>query len=422
MTKVSSFVKMILNTGIEGGTAPFDKRRIQLINFIVLISITVGTISEIFALYSLGFVWEGFLMYLSPMILLVAILYLNSIKKYDFGRIAIAVLANVTLFILMAYWDSNLRASQFYFVNFVIYLAIFEKYKSIIFWSIVTFGIFVIGTYLQVYHIFTPVFAPESKMIPFFRFMFIIITSIFLFLFTLFFKKGNDDYQKTLNHTNEKLQSALKTINERNLKLQENISEKEVLIQEINHRVKNNLQVISSLFDLQLDKNLNDKSHKILQECKNRVNAISLVHEKLYLSTNFEQIDLKGYVSDLILNISQSHVTTKVSTKLFISNFRLNMDNTIYIGLIINELVTNCYKYAFEGNKGKLMISLQKKEGIISLVVQDNGSGLPNDFNFESSTESELGINLVRMLTRQLKGESQFESDKGLKVTINFAA
>lgn len=413
---------MILNIGIETETDSFDKRRIQLLNFIVLISITVGTISEAFALFNLSFVWEGFLMYLSSMIILLIILYLNSIHKYQFGRIVIAISANIPLLVLMAYWDSSLRASQFYFVNFIIYLAIFEKYKSIIFWSIVTFLVFIVGTYLQVYHIFTPVFIPESEMIPVFRFMFIIITCLFLFLFTLFFKNGNDDYHKTLNHTNKKLQEALKIIHQKNFKLQENISEKEVLLQEVNHRVKNNLQIISSLFDLQLDKKLNIKSHNILKECKNRVNAMSLVHEKLYLSTNLEQIDLKRYISDLILNISQSHIATKVSTTLSIDSFKLSMDSTIHIGLIINELVTNSYKYAFKENNGRLMISLQKKEGVVSLVVQDNGSGLPNDFNFESFSENELGINLVRMLTTQLKGQSQFENNKGLKVTVDFSA
>jgi len=363
MVKILTAIKRIISIGVSEKTDPFDKRRIQLINFIAFISLVVGTISEMLALYSSGFIWEGFLMYSGAMTFMGASLYLNSLHKYAFGRIVTAITANLPLIILMAYWDSNLRASQFYFVNFVIYLAIFNKYRSIIFWSLLTFVLFLIGTYLQVYHIFTPVFAPESEMIPVFRFMFIAITCVLLFLFTLFFKKGNDDYQKTLNQTNKKLQVALETINEKNFRLQKSISEKEVLLQEVNHRVKNNLQVISSLFDLQLDKDLNSKSYRVLEESKNRVAAMSLVHEKLYISTSLEQIDLRSYISDLILNISQSHIATKVSTKLSIGNVKLNIDQIIHTGLIINELITNSYKYVFDKNEnGELIVSLQTKK------------------------------------------------------------
>ncbi len=416
-------VNMIVDSGVTPGTNAFDKRRIQLVNFIALASIVVGTIGEAYTLLESGFILVSITPYLLAMALLVGIIYFNATGKYAIGRVILALMCNVSLLFHFISLDESLMAAQLHLVNYIIYIAIFKKFKSIFFWSTITLGVYFFGTYLQVYTVITPIFVPDARLIPAYRFVYILLTSALIVSITLFFKKVNDDHQQALKSGNEKLQRALETINSQNTALQKNVGEKEVLLQEVHHRVKNNLQVIISLIDLQMDKRLAAHDSAVLDECKSRVSAMALVHEKLYQSNSFEQINLQEYLSGLVNNISQGHTRARVTTELAIGNFKISMDNTIQLGLIVNELVTNAYKHAFKHNRqGILRVSLKKNNHLVLLTIHDNGKGLPAGFDVNALGDDKLGIKLVRMLAKQLQGESAFAYDNGLKVTITFAA
>jgi two-component sensor histidine kinase/CheY-like chemotaxis protein len=199
------------------------------------------------------------------------------------------------------------------------------------------------------------------------------------------------------------------------------LNEKEVLLKEIHHRVKNNLQIISSLLKLQ-SRNVTDKqTSDLFMESQNRIRSMALIHEKLYQSSDLTNIDFKGYVSDLVTNLFQSYGanTGKVALKKEIDDISLGIELAIPCGLIINELVSNAMKYAFpNGKKGEIKVSLHLfEENDIQLTVSDNGIGIPKDFRLENAES--LGLHLVNILAEdQLKGEIELDRSKGTKFSI----
>ncbi|HEY9651120.1 MAG TPA: histidine kinase dimerization/phosphoacceptor domain -containing protein, partial [Coleofasciculaceae cyanobacterium] len=205
--------------------------------------------------------------------------------------------------------------------------------------------------------------------------------------------------------------------------LRTSLREKEILLQEVHHRVKNNLQVISSLLDLQAQ-NLKDQIIiEIFQESQNRVRAMALTHEKLYQSTYVEIIDFADYVETLVHYLIQSYGIDNelISMQVDIANISLNLDTAIPAGLIINELVSNALKYAFpQGKPGLVKISLDvDNQQHFILSVKDNGIGLKPDFNIEEINT--LGLQLVNVLTQQLEGELQVNLTQGTEFRIKFA-
>ncbi|MBN1798625.1 MAG: PAS domain S-box protein [Spirochaetales bacterium] len=195
------------------------------------------------------------------------------------------------------------------------------------------------------------------------------------------------------------------------------LREKETLLREIHHRVKNNLQIISSLMNLQLHSIPDESTIKIFKQCESRIKAMALIHEKLYQSEDIEKIDFKEYLKSFIFHVIHSHRLdhTKVKIKLQVQHVFLNIDIAIPCGLIFNELITNAIKHAFsQKREGLIQISLHSEEENYILVVSDNGKGLPDDFRIKK--ENSLGLQLVEMLVKQLKGKMELST--GGKYTI----
>jgi len=204
-------------------------------------------------------------------------------------------------------------------------------------------------------------------------------------------------------------------------KLKESLSEKEVLLKEVHHRVKNNLQVISSILNLQSSYVKDENTLNILRESQNRIKSMSFIHESLYKTDDFSKINFSEYISSLSKNLVHSYVLypNLVELDLSLEEVFLNLDLSIPCGLIINELVSNALKYAFiDHKKGKIKIELFEKKGVINLIVQDNGLGLPDNINYKE-TES-LGLQLVITLAEQIDAEVILDNTKGAKYTIIF--
>jgi PAS domain S-box-containing protein len=205
-------------------------------------------------------------------------------------------------------------------------------------------------------------------------------------------------------------------------KIETSLKEKEVLLKEIHHRVKNNLQIISSLLNLQSGYIKDKESIEIFKESQNRVRSMALIHEKLYQSKDMSQIDFSGYVSELVSNLFGSYSLNSSLIILHpdINNIFLEIDLAINLGLIINELVSNAFKHAFpSGNKGNLYISIIKDGEKYELVVQDDGVGFPPEIDFKK-TES-LGLQLIITLVEQMGGDIFLIRDHGTKFVINFS-
>ncbi len=198
-------------------------------------------------------------------------------------------------------------------------------------------------------------------------------------------------------------------------RLQAALREKEVLLKEIHHRVKNNMQVISSLLQLQTQYIEDEATLSLFEESQTRIHSMALIHEQLYQSDSLAQIDIQTYVENLVANLFQSFgcCNDLIEFNVNIDPIFLNIETAIPCGLIINELVSNSLKYAFpSGVKGEIKIDFhQVLLERFHLSIQDNGSGFPADFNVEN-TET-LGVRLVKMLAEQLDGEILINTHPG---------
>jgi len=197
------------------------------------------------------------------------------------------------------------------------------------------------------------------------------------------------------------------------------LKEKEVLLKEIHHRVKNNLQIISSLLNLQSG-NMNKESAAAFRESQNRIKSMALIHEKLYQSRDLSHIDFAEYVSNLTSYLARSYTNNpRVNISTDIREISLGIDMAIPCGLIINELVSNSLKYAFgDGRTGEIRINMVMDGGKYILIVSDDGVGLPQEFDFHNSPS--LGLQLVNTLVDQLEGTIELEKAAGTTFTIKF--
>jgi PAS domain S-box-containing protein len=200
------------------------------------------------------------------------------------------------------------------------------------------------------------------------------------------------------------------------------LREKEVLLKEIHHRVKNNLQVISSLFYLQSGYINDKKALEVLKECQNQVKSMAIVHEQMYHSEDLVQIDFADYTQLLVTELFSTYTidSADIAIKTDIKDVLLDINAAIPCGLIINELLTNALLHAFpEGRKGEIQINmLPNKANEIKLVVRDNGIGIPKDTDFRN-TET-FGLQLVCGLVEQLEGTIEFDGREGTAFTITF--
>ncbi len=203
-------------------------------------------------------------------------------------------------------------------------------------------------------------------------------------------------------------------------KIQKSLKEKETLLREINHRVKNNLQIIASLLHLQ-EANINDeKMANVLKESESRVKTMSMVHEKLYQSPSLTDINFKQYLEKLVYDILYTYGIEigNIKVQLDIGDINLNLETAIPLGLIINELITNTIKYAFPQNEGTITIKLKSLTENLEITIADDGIGLPKNFDIEQIET--LGLQLVNNLIDQLNGELKVNSDKGTEFIITF--
>ena len=228
------------------------------------------------------------------------------------------------------------------------------------------------------------------------------------------------NYNELLEAYN-KLEINMEKLKSANLKLERMISERDLLISEIHHRVKNNMQVISSLIELQSGNSDNPKHEEQLFTIKDRILAMGIVHETLYQSDNFRDVRLKDYISKLINNLDRSLVGNdkKIDYQILIDrDLSINFDSAVPFGLIVNEIVTNSIKYAFPDKKnGRITVAIYKdQQDIYYLEASDNGCGIPEDS--EDNKDKGMGRKLISLLADQLDGTVEYSSDGGTAYSI----
>ena len=226
-----------------------------------------------------------------------------------------------------------------------------------------------------------------------------------------------------LQRLNIKLKKELANRRQAEKKLKNIVKEKEVLLKEIHHRVKNNFMIISSLLNLQSNQINDPKIKDILQESYHRVNSMALIHERLYQSPDLAQIDFKKYIEHLIRGLFHTYSlnSKQISLHMNIENISLDINKAIPCGLIVNELVSNSLKHGFPASshkEGRIEVGLRPLKKNIELTVRDNGIGFPAGFDYKSSNS--LGLRLVKILTEgQLSGQLDVKNKDGTFVKIN---
>lgn len=230
-------------------------------------------------------------------------------------------------------------------------------------------------------------------------------------------------YAKRLE--NERLSSL---VDERTAHLLQAVKDKEILVKEIHHRVKNNLAMIIGLLELQATRSTDEATISTLKDSILRIYSMSLVHERLYSTDHLTNVDVKNYITDLIdvishsMNLDHQNITIKKK----INSLKLSLDQGITCGLLINELVTNAIKHAFKGlDGGTIFIEFEVTENKNILTVTDDGIGFPEEFpgfeNLQNVEGTSLGLTLIKTLTNQMNGTiKSIPQEKGSKIRITF--
>ncbi|MDJ1174852.1 PAS domain-containing sensor histidine kinase [Roseofilum capinflatum] len=225
----------------------------------------------------------------------------------------------------------------------------------------------------------------------------------------------NEDLESRVN----KRTAQLRHLNEQ---LQLSVQEKETLLKELHHRVKNNLQVIASLLRLQSSYVQNPQDRELFKDSENRVRSMSLIHEKLYRSQEMGEINAQDYLYTVVNNLISSYgiSSQRIKMDFNLEPIALDVDTAIPCGLIVNELISNCFKYAFsEDSLGIIKVEFTSQENhTVHLVVADNGRGLPEGFDLEEIDS--LGLQLVQNLVEQLEGNLTLIGNEGTQIAINF--
>lgn len=231
-----------------------------------------------------------------------------------------------------------------------------------------------------------------------------------------------------VNHLSKKREKELFQKNEQikfqHSQIEQSLKEKELLIREVHHRVKNNLQIITSMLGLQISKVEGTDSEAILREAQQRIGSIALTHRMLYQNANLNNILINEYISNLVKQIKESFPPSNISLEITLSQnqYKLNIDSAVPLGLLINEVLTNAFKHAFPlGKKGHIKITLTENKDQYVLNISDDGIGLPDDFKLND--KKSMGMDLIHILAEQLDSKLIIERNNGtsfsLEIPIN---
>jgi len=245
-------------------------------------------------------------------------------------------------------------------------------------------------------------------------FILILILSAFLIGLLVYYSIRGRQKQKVL---------ALQyfKINEQKTIIETSLVENQNLLNEIHHRVKNNLQIISSLLNLQSDKISNQEANRFLHDSKRRIESMAIIHHLLYKRSSFGEVEIDVYLETLVSKISHSfsNPEKQVELNFTLQPLKLHMDKAIPLGLVINEIITNSYKYAFNNvSHGKVSISLEELDGKICIIASDNGCGFP--LGWKEMKIDSLGLELIDLLYNQLNAKLEINNSDGVNYKIVF--
>lgn len=404
--------KKLLNIGTHYENDPYILRTARFVNLFSLITIAgllIGAINVFFIGKNYPFRAESFFLVLSFMAIVFNKLRLHSASIYCF-----LLTINSSVFYVNEFYDSSAGPYLFYF-PLVLCVALLHNpttgvNKTISYFALTTVFIGVsLFTDVDVFG-HANIGKAENHTLFLYDIAFSVVISILLVVLVI----------KLLDLQNVGLTEALKKQQFNQEKLSLSVKDKEVLLQEIHHRVKNNLSVISSLLNLQINTAKQDESKQLLTDARNRVLSMSLVHQKLYKGNDFNKIKFDNYIVELAQDLlSLSSYKNKILLNDKIASCELDISVAIPLGLIINEIITNCIKHAFNDSVTIPTISLTLLNSIhsIDITISDNGVGFDHTEKIRSSPS--LGLSLIDTLIEQIDGKIEINSKKGSEYKIS---
>lgn len=392
-----NWVKNILNFGTDAkSVAAYEKHSVRLINAICFFSATAKIIEDIFT-FQLGSAWLILHSAISNL-LLILVLYLNYKHKIQSAKVLFSVLLVVIMLTVPFTVPHSLNADGLYLVFLVIFFAIYTDVRVLTLFTLVIVAILLFWHIADSHGILHPVAAIGTNEVLYLEIIYTIMMVVLILVALLSFKRSALDYQQELT---------------------QNIAQKDILIKEIHHRVKNNLQVIVSMLAIQENDKQLPETIAVIRDIKARVTAMSTVHNKLYAKSDFEHIELGNYVDeliDLLLNMHNNQQINMVK-RIDMETHKVDLTYSIPLGLIVAEIISNAVKYAFIPNKEAILeIRGEKTANLYILSIKDNGKGIDNN----TIEHKGLGFLLIDILCKQIDAKLERKSDNGLETIITF--
>jgi two-component sensor histidine kinase len=405
----------ILNLGVEEHHSPNAKRTIRTVNclnLVVAFFLLVGV-----GIYFIGGAYAGFIPCAIFLSLHVLAILLSRIHHPRLAFLLFTISVNCSIFYINQLYPPAAGAYLYYFPLIVSVVLLnnpsFKDRYTLAHFTLCI--IFFVGNLvikvpgLQLEH----VGAGEVTTVWHFNLIISAITTGILCLFL----------SRILSRQNREIMSQNDNLTSAQMAVTNTLREKEILLAELHHRVKNNLAIISGLLNLQGDATSNDEARQIISDSKNRILSMALVHRMLFENPNLKNIDIGRYTRELITELFNTYNLQRYVTVVEdYDDLVLPVSKSIPLGLILNEIVTNSIKYAFRGNakeKGEFRISIKKHNNRVLLTAHDNGKGFPDNYDFNAPSLS-LGIFLIKTLTEQIDGTVSFSNDLGARITLDF--
>ncbi len=386
-------------------------KRITLTNQFSTIALVIFLLSG-FNNLALGDLFSGLL--LEGFVLICVLgLYINSRHYHAFAISFLFITINVALFYFNSY-SGMLSGTYLYYFPLILAIAFVFNVKEDKNMMLMQLLLILTSIFINVfthYTLFKSSFITDDKRYQMFMFNLVFSCCAVGFFIYLTVQKGLTEMELY----NQRL--AEHTAAEKQIK--EALAEKEVLLSELHHRVKNNLAIISGLFNLKINAKLHEDARSVLIESRDRVVSMALIHNRLYTNNNFTDVNFEHYTNELVHEINRSYPSISGSVKVTtqISDVVLDINTAVPCGLILNELLTNCYKHAFVNrNKGWIDISFTQKERKYCLTVKDDGVGLAPGYNEKES----LGFIVIDALSDQIGGAYTFVENNGTQFKLTF--
>jgi two-component sensor histidine kinase len=403
----------LLNIGITDTTDIYQKRETKILNLFAVITLT-GILIGLTNIFFLGSDYPGFII----LFLAFACAFVLLLNKWDMHRAAaylFVISLNIDLFFVNEYYPTG-TASFLYYFPMIFCIALLHNpgkssQRDFLFFIIIALSFIGVGLFPDKGIFERAILSNEQIKIVFYYNVNICgaLTAILVYLVIRF-----------INNQYAELNESLKKSANDQVMIETSLQEKEVLLAEIQHRVKNNMSVIIGLFNMQKEGTDNEETKRELTEARNRVLSIAMVHERLYKKGNLSRISLKNYISNLCKEIIYSHpLHDKIKFVEEIEDLDTDITRAVPIGLIVNEAITNSLKHAFNQNSASPVITMRlaKQFDTISLKIRDNGPGFPET---KKGNDRALGLSLIESLTDQLDGKLHLLSEEGAIVKIVF--